>query len=79
MTKVEALREVITELGGTPVGNSVAVLVHEIAALVDGIGGGEAYTLPTASTTTLGGVKVDGTTIVINDGVISVAPANTQG
>lgn len=30
-----------------------------------------AYSLPTASTTTLGGVKVDGTTITIADGVIS--------
>lgn len=30
-----------------------------------------AYTLPTASTSTLGGVKVDGTTITISDGVIS--------
>jgi hypothetical protein len=35
------------------------------------LGGGGSYTLPTASTSTLGGVKVDGTTIVINDGVIS--------
>lgn len=32
-----------------------------------------AYTLPTASTSTLGGVKVDGTTITISDGVISSA------
>ena len=31
----------------------------------------EPYTLPTASTTTLGGVKVDGTSITIADGVIS--------
>ena len=31
------------------------------------------YTLPTASTTTLGGVKVDGTTVTITDGVISAA------
>ena len=31
------------------------------------------YSLPTASTNTLGGVKVDGTTIIINNGVISVA------
>lgn len=31
----------------------------------------EAYTLPTASTETLGGVKVDGTTITIEDGVIT--------
>lgn len=30
-----------------------------------------AYTLPTASTTTLGGVKVDGSTITISNGVIS--------
>ncbi len=29
------------------------------------------YTLPTASTTVLGGVKIDGTTITINNGVIS--------
>lgn len=33
----------------------------------------EPYTLPTASTTTLGGVKVDGTTITVADGVISSA------
>ena len=31
------------------------------------------YTLPTASTTVLGGVKIDGTTITINNGVISGA------
>lgn len=31
----------------------------------------QGYTLPTASISTLGGVKVDGSTIVINDGVIS--------
>lgn len=33
----------------------------------------DAYTLPTASTDTLGGVKVDGETITIADGVISSA------
>lgn len=32
-----------------------------------------AYTLPTASTSVLGGVKVDGTSITIDDGVISAA------
>jgi hypothetical protein len=32
------------------------------------------YTLPTASTTILGGVKIDGTTITISSGVISAAP-----
>ncbi len=34
---------------------------------------GFTYTLPTASTTTLGGVKVDGSTITIASGVISAA------
>jgi hypothetical protein len=41
-----------------------------------------AYTLPTASTSTLGGVKVDGTTISISSGVISAAsalPSNGTG
>lgn len=32
-----------------------------------------AYTLPTASTSTLGGVKVDGSTITINNGIISAS------
>lgn len=36
-----------------------------------------AYTLPTASTTVLGGVKVDGTSINITDGVISAAGTGT--
>jgi hypothetical protein len=35
------------------------------------------YTLPTASTTVLGGVKVDGTTITISGGVISSAAGYT--
>jgi len=34
-------------------------------------GGGGSYTLPTASTSVLGGVKVDGSTITISNGVIS--------
>ena len=33
--------------------------------------GATTYTLPTANTTTLGGVKVDGTSIIITNGVIS--------
>jgi hypothetical protein len=36
-----------------------------------------AYILPTASTTTLGGVKVDGTTITVNNGVISAASSGS--
>lgn len=39
----------------------------------------EAYTLPTASTSTLGGVKVDGTTVTIEDGVISAHATSTGG
>lgn len=35
------------------------------------------YTLPTASTTVLGGVKVDGTTVTISDGVISADSVDT--
>ena len=38
-----------------------------------------AYTLPTASTTTLGGVKVDGTTITIADGIISATASGEGG
>lgn len=39
-------------------------------------GATNAYTLPTASTTTLGGVKVDGTSIQISSGTISVNQSN---
>ena len=38
-----------------------------------------AYTLPTASTSELGGVKVDGTTITITDGVISAVTSGGGG
>jgi hypothetical protein len=38
-------------------------------------GSGGDYTLPIASTTALGGVKIDGSTITINNGVISSASA----
>jgi len=42
--------------------------------------GGAAYTLPTASTSTLGGVKVDGTTVTINgSGVITANVQTAQG
>lgn len=37
----------------------------------------EPYELPTASTTVLGGVKIDGTSIVIQDGVISAVTGGT--
>ncbi len=44
---------------------------------IGGTGGGGNYTLPTASTTVLGGVKIDGTTITISNGIISSAAAYT--
>lgn len=40
--------------------------------VVGGGSGGGSYTLPTATTTVKGGVKIDGTTIAINNQVISV-------
>ena len=43
-------------------------------------GSGSAYTLPTASETVLGGVKVDGTTITVNpDGIISATSTGGSG
>lgn len=39
----------------------------------------DAYTLPVASTNTLGGVKVDGSTITIADGVISSTGGGSSG
>ena len=41
--------------------------------------GANTYSLPTASTTVLGGVKIDGSTITINNGVISGASAYSNG
>ena len=57
-------------------------LVVEEGAQVTGLEGGEAtpYTLPTASASTLGGVKV-GSGLTITDGVLSangITPAATQ-
>lgn len=55
----------------TPVNNNTTITFARIDVIEGGaVGGG--YTLPTASTTVLGGVKVDGTSILIDsDGVIS--------
>jgi hypothetical protein len=48
-------------------------------SLAYGGGAGSSYSLPTASTSTLGGVKIDGTTIVINSGVISATGGGSGG
>ena len=42
-------------------------------------GGGGSYTLPTATTSVLGGVKIDGTTITISNGVISAVGGGSGG
>ena len=54
-------------------GNSVTVVAPQ------GTGGGSTYTLPTATTSVLGGVKVDGSTITISNGVISAVGGGSGG
>ena len=69
-----------TEQGGdvTHIGGK---LIIEEGATVEGLpSSGEAYTLPTASASTLGGVKV-GSGLTITDGVLSadgITPAASQ-
>ncbi len=58
------------ELGDLRIGDGVTPGGTSISG---GGGGGGNYTLPTASTTVKGGVKVDGTTITIANQIISVA------
>ena len=53
------------------VADNKLTLTKQDNTVVEFEGGGGSYTLPVASTTTLGGVKVDGTSITIADGVIS--------
>ena len=53
---------------------TIAEGTYKIVIISNGAGsssGGGSYTLPTASTTTLGGVRIDGSSITINNGVIS--------
>jgi hypothetical protein len=57
------------ELGDLRIGDGVT----PGGVLISSGGGGGDYTLPTASTTVKGGVKVDGTTITIANQIISVA------
>ena len=61
-----------TDVEGNPSGTATAgdLTKLRIGSDIYDVPGTE-YTLPTASTTTLGGVKIDGETITIADGVIS--------
>lgn len=85
---------VTTALGFTPLANTYTPAWASISGkpsfatvattgnYSDLVGAPAAYSLPTASTTVLGGVKVDGTSITIASGVISAAPttwANLSG
>ena len=54
--------------------SNIAAKTYKIVIISNGAGsssGGSSYTLPVATTSTLGGVKIDGTSITIDDGVIS--------
>lgn len=52
---------------------------YQTAAQVSSAITAAAYSLPTASTTVLGGVKIDGTTVTIAAGVLSAAVASVAG
>ena len=58
------------------VGDGESLSIEALAGGGGG-GGGSPYVLPTATTTTLGGVRIDGTTISISGGIIS-ASQNTD-
>lgn len=76
-TNVGGVATVTISSGGVTSYNDLTdkpTIPSDISQLTDTqglLGGGSSYTLPTASTTTLGGVKVDGTTITISNGVIT--------
>ena len=65
------------DLSGKP------TIATDVSQLTDTQGllgsGGGSYTLPTASTSVLGGVKVDGTTITISNGVITAVGGGSGG
>jgi hypothetical protein len=63
-------------LGFTPYNNSNPS-GYQTSSQVNAAITAAAYSLPIASTTVLGGVKVDGTTVTISNGVISAPPAYT--
>ena len=63
--------DVTTALSYTPY-NATNPLNFQTAANVTASIAAAAYTLPTASTSVIGGVKIDGTTVTIASGVISV-------
>jgi len=71
---VNTIKGRITASTGVPE-DLTAANVRTIINVADGANN---YSLPTASTTVLGGVKVDGTTVTIANGVISSAGGGTS-
>lgn len=74
----------LTPFGTDPVvivgDNDLAIFdIFQLGGSSGGGGGGPAYVLPTASTTVLGGVKIDGATITIANGVISATATGGGG
>lgn len=61
--------------GGVTAGH-MAVFSDTAGTVVDGGVPAGTYTLPTATTSVLGGVKIDGTTITISSGVISAVASS---
>ena len=61
-----------TQLGVVKIGNNLTINSEGLLSA-----NSTSYTLPTATTSVLGGVKVDGTTITITDGVISSTGGGT--
>jgi hypothetical protein len=65
---------------GTNITFSSGTTYNGSAAITINVPTGAGYSLPTASTTVLGGVKVDGSTVTITSGVITATvPALTYG
>ena len=76
--------QVISALGFTPIQSSDLTITTNVASgsgslsYSSGVFTFTPYALPTATTTVLGGVKIDNSTININNGVISVSSALTS-
>jgi hypothetical protein len=79
--KINNVNLAFSDLGGTLSYNSLTDKLTagtNISIVGNAINNTYTYTLPTASTSVLGGVRVDGSTINITNGVISAAAATPQ-
>ena len=67
-----------TILGGIKIGTGLSIDASTGVVTASGVSGGGSYTLPTATTSVKGGVKVDGSTITIASEVIKAATATAS-